>query len=72
MNSIDLLNHRLQFFEQLHQEFLFLTGYGTYAHINSRDVDRLYLDYLAEAQATGAELRQDNQISFIRSYSKSR
>ncbi|BBL59218.1 hypothetical protein MKFW12EY_28310 [Methylomonas koyamae] len=72
MNSIDLLNHRFQLFEQLHQEFLFLTGYGMYAHISGRDVDRLHLDYLAEAQAIGAELRQDNQISFIRSYINSR
>ncbi len=66
------VKHRVNFFEQLHQEFLYLKGYGTYAFINARDVDQLYDSYLSHQKALTASLTQQyNEIGFMRSFIKS-
>ena len=63
---------RVDFFEQIHHEFLYLKGYGTYAYINCRDVDRLYDTYLHQQKAmTNSLTQQPGEVNFIRSFIKS-
>lgn len=62
-------NHRINFFEQLHQQFLYLKGYGTYTYIGANEVDQLYDSYRAHQHASG--LSQHAEINFIRSFIKS-
>lgn len=63
---------RVDFFEQIHHEFLYLKGYGTYAYMSCRDVDRLYDTYLQQQQAMTKSLtQQPSEVSFIRSFIKS-
>ncbi len=72
MFNAELSDRRIRFFEQLHQEFLFLTGYGTYAYINSYDADKLYEAYLEKQALSNADFGIDKQINFIRDFIKSR
>lgn len=66
------VSQRINFFEQINHEFLYLKGYGTYAYMTSRDVDLLYETYQAQ-QARIAEsiTPQISVVSFIRSFIKS-
>jgi hypothetical protein len=63
---------RISFFEQLHQQFLYLKGYGTYAYISANEVDQLYDSYLRHQQAFASSLSpQHLEINFIQSFIKS-
>lgn len=63
---------RINFFEELHQQFLHLKGYGTYAYISANEVDRLYDSYLEQQKALVPSLSfQHTEISFIRKFIKS-
>lgn len=63
---------RMNFFEQLHQQFLYLKGYGTYAYVTPNDVDRLYDAYISQQNASSkSHTCQFSEVSFIRSYIKS-
>ena len=63
---------RNDFFEQLHQQFLYIKGYGTYAYITPHDVDQLYDSYREQQKALISSLsRQHTEINFIRSFIKS-
>lgn len=65
-------HHRVEFFEQLHQQFLYMKGYGTYAYVTPYDVDRLYDTYMAQQKSLTVSLTpQPSEISFIRAYIKS-
>lgn len=69
------ISQRINFFEQIHHEFLYLKGYGTYAYMTPHDVDLLYETYQAQQaqQARFAEsiTPQISEVSFIRSFIKS-
>ncbi|MGR8930810.1 MAG: hypothetical protein ACU836_09230 [Gammaproteobacteria bacterium] len=63
---------RHDFFEQLHQEFLYLKGYGTYAYMSSYDADRLYDSYLEHQKTVIPPITcQHTEINFIRSFIRS-
>jgi hypothetical protein len=62
---------RVSFFEQLHQEFLFIKGYGTYAYISPRDVNQLYDSYRAQHQHIACTTPLSTEINFMRSYIRS-
>lgn len=62
---------RISFFEQVHQEFLYLKGYGTYAYITSHEVNRLYDAYLAQQNSIASCITQQPEVAFIRSFIKS-
>lgn len=65
-------SQRIDFFEQLHQQFLYLKGYGTYAYISPHEVDKLYDSYLEHQQALASSLSMQRvEINFIRSFIKS-
>ena len=64
--------HRVEFFEQIHQQFLYMKGYGTYAYVSPNDVDRLYDTYMAQQKSLTISLtQQPSEVSFIRAYIKS-
>lgn len=64
--------NRPTFFEQLHQEFLYLKGYGTYTYITPRDASQLYDTYCAQQQSIASCItQQKNEIAFIRSFIRS-
>lgn len=66
------ISHRINFFEQIHHEFLYLKGYGTYAYMTPRDVDLLYETYRAQQKTLAASIvPQMSEVSFIRSFIKS-
>lgn len=63
---------RINFFEQLQHQFLYIKGYGAYAYITSRDVDQLYDSYIVQQEKLAASLTpQPSEVSFIRSFIKS-
>ena len=65
-------SHRTEFFEQLHHEFLYLKGYGTYAYITAHAVDQLYESYLVHQKTLVPSIsRQLSQTDFIRTFIKS-
>lgn len=65
-------NDRVNFVEQVHQEFLYMKGYGTYAYITSNDVDDLFDAYrLHHHSIKHCVDRQLPEVAFIRSYIKS-
>lgn len=65
-------SQRMNFFEALHQQFLYLKGYGTYTYITSHDVDQLYDCYLAQQKELMSSIsRQHSEINFIRTFIKS-
>lgn len=66
-----VLSQRIDFFEQMHHEFLYLKGYGTYAYLTSHDVDLLYESYMAQqVSIAGSITPQASVVSFIRSFIK--
>lgn len=72
MNHAFTNNDRVNFVEQVHQEFLYMKGYGTYAYITSHDVDDLFDAYrLHHHSIKHCVDRQLPEIAFIRSYIKS-
>ena len=61
---------RMNFFDQLHHQFLYMKGYGAYAYVTPNDVDRLFDSYIT--QQTNLSLTpQLSEVSFIRAYIKS-
>ncbi|MGY6274877.1 hypothetical protein [Methylomonas sp. MgM2] len=63
---------RIDFFEQLHHEFLYLKGYGTYAYITSDTVDQLYESYLEYQKTLMPSINhRHSAIDFIRRFIKS-
>lgn len=65
-------NQRIDFFEQLHQEFLYLKGYGTYAYITAHAVDQLYESFLEHQKHLSSSLNQPySDVDFIRRFIKS-
>jgi hypothetical protein len=65
-------SQRTDFFEQLHQQFLYLKGYGTYAYITAHAVDQLYESYLEQQKNLNPTLSyQHSEIDFIRRFIKS-
>jgi len=72
MSEEQNISQRIDFFEQLHQQFLFLKGYGTYAYISAHVVDELYESYLEQQGILTSSLsRQHSEINFIRAFIKS-
>ncbi len=72
MSNAEQYSDRFKFFEELHQQFLYLKGYGTYTYISSHEVDRLYDSYLEQQKAMLPSLsRQHSEINFIRKFIKS-
>ncbi|MCQ8130083.1 hypothetical protein [Methylomonas rivi] len=64
-------SQRIDFFEQMHHEFLYLKGYGTYAYLTSHDVDLLYESYMAQQVSIAAAITpQTSVVGFIRSFIK--
>ncbi|MCQ8103043.1 hypothetical protein NP590_02895 [Methylomonas sp. SURF-2] len=67
-----IASQRVDFFEQIHHEFLYLKGYGAYAYMTPHEVDQLYESYLAQQVSIAAAITpQTSVISFIRSFIKS-
>ena len=65
-------NERINFIEQVHQEFLYMKGYGTYAYISSHEVDVLFDAYRGQQQVISTSIsRLSPEVDFIRSYIKS-
>jgi len=65
-------SHRINFIEQLHQQFLYLKGYGTYAYITAHAADELYESYLMHQKTLAPSFNpQHSEISFIRSFIRS-
>ena len=63
---------RMSFFDQLHQQFLYMKGYGAYAYVNPNDVDRLFDSYITQQNVLSQSLTpQLSEVSFIRAYIKS-
>ncbi|WP_347987905.1 hypothetical protein [Methylomonas sp. AM2-LC] len=72
MNKASLLHERAGFIEQLHHEFLYLKGYGTYTYITPKDASNLFDSYLIhENNISSAITQQQAQICFIRGFIKS-
>lgn len=71
MLEADNIVDRVNFFEQLHQEFLFIKGYGTYAYISPREVNQLYDSYRAQHQHIACTTPHSTEINFMRSYIRS-
>ncbi|MCK9604914.1 MAG: hypothetical protein M0R33_00505 [Methylomonas sp.] len=66
------VSQRINFFEQIHHEFLYLKGYGAYAYLTPHDVDLLYETYKAQHTTVAASINpQISEVSFIRSFIKS-
>ena len=72
MKANTLTTDRANFIEQMHHEFLYLKGYGTYTYISPNDASNLFDSYLMhENNISAAITQQQSQISFIRAYIKS-
>ena len=72
MSADQHFSHRINFFELLHHQFLYLKGYGTYAYITPQDVDQLYTSYLMHQSSLIPSLnQQEDEIRFIRFFIKS-
>ena len=71
MSETDKSVNRIRFFEQLHQEFLFLKGYGTYTYISPKDVNQLYDAYCSHHHNIPCTTPQNSEITFMRSYIRS-
>lgn len=72
MSSKFTSNDRINFIEQVHQEFLHMKGYGTYAYITSSDVNELFDAYRTHQHAIASSITQQSpEVAFIRSYIKS-
>lgn len=67
-----IASQRIDFFEQIHHEFLYLKGYGAYAYMTSHEVDKLYESYMAQQVSIATSITpQTSVINFIRSFIKS-
>ena len=67
MSEEDKTTQRIKFFEELHQQFLHIKGYGTYAYISANEVDQLYDSYLEQQKA----VLPSADLNFIKTFVKS-
>jgi len=71
MSEEEKTHQRINFFEQLHQQFLHLKGYGTYAYITAHAVDELYESFLTHQKEQTLSVQQHAEVNFIKSFIKS-
>lgn len=62
---------RSAFTEQMHDEFLYLKGYGTYAYMSSVEVSRLFDTYLDQLERLSSTTHIQHEHIFMRSFIKS-
>ena len=70
MSEEEKTRQRTDFNEQVHQQFLYLKGYGTYAYIPAHAVDELYESFLTHQKKLTSSV-QHSEVNFIRSFIKS-